>query len=159
MIVYSFGKTFHATGWKMGYVVAPPALTVEFRKVHQFNVFSVNTPIQYAIAEFLIEPEEYLSLPKFYQAKRDFFLAATQSTPFKALNCHGTYFQLFDYSHLSNESDFAFAKRITLEYGVATIPVSAFYSSKRDDKVIRLCFAKTEETLEKAGRLLENVKI
>jgi methionine transaminase len=159
MMVYSFGKTFHATGWKMGYVVAPPALTQEFRKVHQFNVFSVNTPIQHAIAEFLAEPEEYLSLPNFYQAKRDFFLAATQNTPFRPLTCKGTYFQLFDYAHLSDEGDLAFAKRITTEYGVATIPVSAFYSSKRDDKVIRLCFAKTEETLEKAAFLLEKVKI
>jgi methionine aminotransferase len=157
MMVYSFGKTFHATGWKMGYVVAPPALTSEFRKVHQFNVFSVNTPIQHAIAEFLAEPEEYLSLPSFYQAKRDFFLDATANTPFRPLQCQGTYFQLFDYAHLSDEGDLAFAKRLTREIGVATIPVSAFYSSKRDDKVIRLCFAKTEETLEKAGKLLEAI--
>jgi methionine transaminase len=159
MIVYSFGKTFHATGWKMGYVVAPPPLTQEFRKVHQFNVFSVNTPIQYAIAEFLETPEEYLNLPNFYQQKRDFFLEATANTPFKALPCYGTYFQLFEYGHLSNEGDFDFAKRLIKDIGVATIPVSVFYSSKRDDKVIRLCFAKTEETLEKAGRLLEKMKL
>jgi methionine transaminase len=159
MMVYSFGKTFHATGWKMGYVVAPPTLTAEFRKVHQFNVFSVNTPIQYAIADFLAAPEEYLSLPDFYQAKRDFFLAATSNTPFRPLSSQGTYFQLFDYAHLSDEGDLAFAKRITVDYGVATIPVSAFFSSKRDDKVIRLCFAKTEETLEKAALLLEKVKM
>jgi methionine aminotransferase len=157
MMVYSFGKTFHATGWKMGYVVAPPALTQEFRKVHQFNVFSVNTPIQYAIAEFLATPEEYLNLANFYQAKRDFFLDATANTPFRPLKCQGTYFQLFDYAHLSDEGDLAFAQRLTREIGVATIPVSAFYSSKRDDKVIRLCFAKTEETLEKAGILLERI--
>lgn len=157
MMVYSFGKTFHATGWKMGYVVAAPMLMREFRKVHQFNVFSVNTPIQYAIAEFLASPDEYLGLPTFYQTKRDFFLDATQESRFKPLVCEGTYFQLFDYSHLSDEGDLAFAKRLTREIGVATIPVSAFYSSQRDDKVIRVCFAKTEETLEKAGKLLQKV--
>jgi methionine transaminase len=158
MMVYSFGKTFHATGWKMGYVVAPPHLTAEFRKVHQFNVFSVNTPIQYAIAEFLEDPSEYLSLPDFYQAKRDFFLEATQSSLFVPLACKGTYFQLLDYSKLSDEHDFDFAKRLTKDFGVAAIPVSAFYSSKRDDKVIRLCFAKTEETLTKAGELLNQCR-
>lgn len=159
LMVYSFGKTFHATGWKMGYVVAPPHLTSEFRKVHQFNVFSVNTPIQYAIAEFLEEPAEYLALPDFYQAKRDFFLEATRNSPFKPLKCKGTYFQLFDYSSLSEENDFDFAKRLTREFGVATIPVSVFYSSRRDDKVIRLCFAKTEDTLISAGELLNKVKV
>lgn len=158
MMVYSFGKTFHATGWKMGYVVAPPVLMSEFRKVHQFNVFSVNTPIQYAIAEFLEEPIEYLSLPDFYQEKRDFFLNATQQSPFIPLKCKGTYFQLFDYSKISDENDFDFAKRLIKEFGVATIPVSVFYSSKRDDKIIRLCFAKTEDTLTKAGELLSKVK-
>lgn len=157
LMIYSFGKTFHATGWKMGYVVAPPHLTSEFRKVHQFNVFSVNTPIQYAIAEFLAEPAEYLGLPDFYQAKRDFFLDVTQNSPFKPLECKGTYFQLFDYSDVSDENDFDFAKRLTKEFGVATIPVSVFYSSKRNDKVIRLCFAKTEETLINAGELLNKV--
>lgn len=159
MMVYSFGKTFHATGWKMGYVVAPPVLMSEFRKVHQFNVFSVNTPIQYAIAEFLEEPTEYLSLPDFYQEKRDFFLNATQQSPFIPLKCKGTYFQSFDYSKISDENDFDFAKRLIKEFGVATIPISVFYSSKRDDKIIRLCFAKTEETLTKAGELLSKVKI
>jgi methionine transaminase len=158
MAVYSFGKTFHATGWKIGYLVAPPHLTTEFRKVHQFNVFSVNTPIQYAIAEFLDTPDEYLSLPKFYQDKRDFFLAEAQNIPFKLLPCNGTYFQLLDYSEISQEPDVDFAKRLTKMYGVATIPVSAFYSSQRDDKIIRICFAKTETTLSKAARLLEQIK-
>ncbi len=157
MAIYSFGKTFHATGWKMGYVVAPTHLTAEFRKVHQFNVFSVNTPIQYAIAEFLEEPQEYLSLPQFYQDKRDYFLNATKNTPLKPLKCEGTYFQLFDYGQISNQKDTEFAKHLTIEFGVAVIPVSAFYSNHRDDKVIRLCFAKTEETLSKAGELLQKV--
>lgn len=158
MMVYSFGKTYHATGWKMGYVVAAPALTSEFRKVHQFNVFSVNTPIQYALAEFLSNREEYLRLPNFFEQKRDYFLDLTKNSPFKPLACKGTYFQLFDYSSLSSETDYDFAKRLTTEFGIATIPVSAFYSSKRDDKVIRLCFAKTDETLEKAGICLAAVR-
>ena len=155
MAVYSFGKTFHATGWKMGYLVAPPHLTAEFRKIHQFNVFSVNTPIQYAIAEFLENPNEYLSLPDFYEQKRNFLVEKMQNSRFKPLYCQGTYFQLFDYSAISDEKDSDFAKRLTTEYGVATIPVSAFYSSKRDDKVIRICFAKTDETLINAAKLLE----
>jgi methionine transaminase len=157
MMVYSFGKTFHATGWKMGYIVAPPHLTTEFRKVHQFNVFSVNTPIQYAIAEFLENEEEYLSLPSFYQQKRDFLIEKMTNSRFKPLHCEGTYFQLFDYSAISDEKDSDFAKRLTIENGVATIPVSAFYSSGRDEKVIRICFAKTDETLINAARLLESI--
>ena len=157
MAVYSFGKTFHATGWKMGYVVAPPHLTSEFRKIHQFNVFSVNTPIQYAIAEFLENPNEYLSLPDFYQQKRDFLIEKMKNSRFKPLYCEGTYFQLFDYSAISDEKDTDFAKRLTIEHSVATIPVSAFYSSRRDDKVIRICFAKTDETLINAAKLLEKV--
>ncbi|NUO00324.1 MAG: aminotransferase class I/II-fold pyridoxal phosphate-dependent enzyme [Saprospiraceae bacterium] len=155
--VYSFGKTFHNTGWKIGYCVAPPALTVEFRKVHQFNVFSVNTPIQYALADFLADPSEYLSLPDFYQQKRDFFLEVLTGSRLRPLPCSGSYFQLFDYSAITNEPDEAFARRLTTEYGVAAIPVSVFYSSKKDDRVIRLCFAKKEETLEQAGRKLKLV--
>jgi methionine transaminase len=157
MIVYSFGKTFHATGWKMGYIVAPPHLTAEFRKVHQFNVFSVNTPIQYAIAEFLEKEEEYLSLPSFYQQKRDLLLVKMKNSRFKPLYCEGTYFQLFDYSAISDEKDSDFAKRLTIENGVAVIPVSAFYSSGRDEKVIRICFAKTDETLANAASVLEGI--
>ena len=157
MVVYSFGKTCHVTGWKMGYVVAPQALTQEFRKVHQFNVFSVNTPIQYAIAEFLLDREEYLGLPAFFERKRDFFLECTAAAPFRPLSCKGTYFQLFDYSDFSGENDFDFAKRLIRQFGVASIPVSAFYTSKRDDKIIRLCFAKTEQTLESAGKRLSEV--
>jgi methionine aminotransferase len=157
MVVYSFGKTCHVTGWKMGYVVAPNHLTREFRKVHQFNVFSVNTPVQYAIAEFLIDREEYLGLPQFFEKKRDYFLERTREAPFRPLTCKGTYFQLFDYSEFSSEGDFDFARRLITDFGIASIPVSAFYSSKRDDKILRLCFAKTEETLEKAGKCLSAI--
>lgn len=159
MAVYSFGKTFHATGWKVGYVVAPDYLMTEFRKVHQFNVFAVNTPIQYAIAYFLASPEEYLSLPDFYQQKRDFLRKQLTSTPFKLLPCEGTYFQLVSYAHLSNENDLAFAKKLIMTNGVATIPISVFYSSKRDDKVLRLCFAKTEETLSQAVQQLNTIAV
>lgn len=157
LAVYSFGKTYHNTGWKTGYCVAPPELTREFRKVHQFNVFSANHPMQAAFADILTEPAEYLGLPDFYQQKRDFFLQAMSNTRFKPLRCKGTYFQLFDYSGISDENDLDFCKRITREYGVAAIPVSAFHSDGRDDKVIRLCFAKTEDLLERAGKALERV--
>ncbi len=157
LAVYSFGKTFHNTGWKIGYCVAPPALSAEFRKVHQFNVFSVNTPVQHALADFLADPAEYLELSSFYQQKRDFFRNAMASSRLRPLNCSGSYFQLFDYSAISKESDETFAQRLTTEYGVAAIPVSVFYSSKKDDRVIRLCFAKKEETLAQAGAKLRVV--
>lgn len=157
LAVYSFGKTFHNTGWKVGYCVAPKALMTEFRKVHQFNVFSVNTPVQLALATFLENPEEYLSLNDFYQQKRDFLLQVTQDTRLQPLKTWGTYFQLFDYSAISEEADIEFAKRMTTEYGVAAIPVSVFYSSGKDDKVIRLCFAKKEATLASAGQLLQRL--
>lgn len=155
LAVYSFGKTFHNTGWKIGYCVAPEALTGEFRKVHQFNVFCVNTPVQYALADYLADPDTYTSLPGFYQQKRDFFLDQMRGSRLKPLHCEGTYFHLFDYSAVSDEPDTAFAKRMTTEYGVAAIPVSVFYSHRHDDKVIRLCFAKTEETLARAGERLK----
>lgn len=154
---YSFGKTFHNTGWKIGYAVAPPDLTQEFRKVHQFNVFTVNTPVQYGLAEFLKDPEEYLNLPDFYQRKRDFFLDAMAGSPLRPLQCEGTYFHLFDFSRISEEADTEFARRLTTEYGVAAIPVSVFYSGRRDDKVIRLCFAKKESTLKEAGTRLKKL--
>ncbi len=155
--VFSFGKTLHTTGWKLGCIVAPPDLTKEFRKVHQFNVFSVNTPMQYAVAEFFDTPDEYLALNDFFQKKRDFLLGAMEGSRFRPIKSEGTYFQLFDYSNISDEKDTAFAKRLTTEFGVAAIPVSVFNSSHRDDKVIRLCFAKTDETLEKAGALLRKI--
>lgn len=157
LCVYSFGKTYHNTGWKTGYCIAPPALTREFRKVHQFNVFCANHPMQAAFADFMAEPAEYLGLPAFYQQKRDFFQQAMANTRFKALPCAGTYFQLYDYSAISDEPDLDFCKRLTAEFGVAAIPVSAFYADAKDEKVIRFCFAKTEDLLEKAGKQLERV--
>jgi len=157
LITYSFGKTFHSTGWKIGYCVAPQRLMKEFRKVHQFNVFSVNTPMQYAIADFMADPNEYLSLNNFYQQKRDFFLESMKGARFRPISCKGTYFQLFDYSEISDEKDTEFAKRMTREFGVASIPVSVFYSNGRDEKVIRLCFAKTEELLARAGEVLRGI--
>lgn len=157
LAVYSFGKTFHVTGWKIGYCVAPPALTAEFRKVHQYNVFTVNTPGQYGLAEYLKDESTYLNLPRFYQRKRDFFLEQMAGSSLRPLGNAGTYFQCFDYSAISDEPDTDFARRMTTEFGVAAIPVSVFYTSGRDDGVIRLCFAKTEETLEKAGKLLKRM--
>ncbi len=151
LAIYSFGKTYHNTGWKTGYCVAPPELTAEFRKVHQFNVFSANHPMQAAFADFMADPGEYLALPEFYQKKRDTFLQAMSGTRFRPLHCAGTYFQLFDYSAISNEPDLDFCKRLTTEFGVAAIPVSSFFSDGKDEKVIRLCFAKTEDLLEQAG--------
>lgn len=157
LAVYSFGKTFHNTGWKIGYCVAPPALTAEFRKVHQFNVFTVNTPIQYALADYMADEQTYLSLPAFYQQKRDFFLEQTAGTSLRPLSNAGTYFQLFDYSAISKEVDTVFARRMTTEFGVAAIPVSVFYSNGRNQGVIRLCFAKTEEMLAQAAKLLRKL--
>ncbi len=157
LAVYSFGKTFHNTGWKIGYVAGPDYLMSEFRKVHQFNVFCVNSFIQFALADYLEQPESYLSLPQFYQQKRDFFQQMMQGSSLKGYASEGTYFQLFDYSVISQESDVDFAKRMTTEFGVAAIPVSVFYSNRRDDKVIRLCFAKTEDVLEEAGKVLRNI--
>ncbi len=155
--VYSFGKTFHNTGWKVGYCVAPEYLMKEFRKVHQFNVFTVNSFVQYGIADFLKEPEFYLSLPNFYQQKRDFFGEAMKGSRLKPLDSEGTYFQLFEYGHISDMPDTEFAKWMTTEIGVAAIPVSVFYTSRKDEKMIRLCFAKTEDLLEEAGKLLRNI--
>lgn len=155
LAVYSFGKTFHNTGWKTGYVVAPPILTTEFRKIHQFNVFSGNHPMQAAFADYLTEKTVYKGLQMFYQNKRDFFRKAMEGARLKPLPCAGTYFQLYDYSGISDEPDLDFCKRVTREYGVAAIPVSAFFSNKRDDRVIRLCFAKTEDVLLEAAQRLK----
>ncbi len=153
-VSYSFGKTFHATGWKMGYLVAPPILTAEFRKIHQFTVFSVNTPIQHALAEYMQEPNNYLELGDFYQKKRDLFLEAMNGCSLKPLPSAGTYYALFDYSEVSDQKELDFAKEVTRKFKVATIPVSAFYSQKIENRVLRICFAKKEETLiEAASRL------
>lgn len=153
-IVYSFGKTFHTTGWKMGYCIAPSALMAEFRKAHQFMVFSANTPVQYAYTDFLKNPDNTSGIEKFYQEKRDFFLKLIKGSKFKPLPCYGSYFQLLDYSKISTEKDTEFAKRLTREYGVASIPTSAFYKNETDHKLLRFCFAKKNETLEKAAEKL-----
>ncbi|GAA0841219.1 MAG: methionine aminotransferase [Cupriavidus sp.] len=149
-VVSSFGKTYHVTGWKVGYVTAPAALMNEFRKVHQFNVFTVNTPVQYGLAQYMTDPAPYLNLPAFYQAKRDFFRAGLANTRFRLLPSDGTYFQCVDYSAISDMSEADFSMWLTREIGVAAIPVSAFYSEPRESGVVRFCFAKKEETLQLA---------
>ncbi|MGD0709993.1 MAG: methionine aminotransferase [Bacteroidales bacterium] len=154
LVISSFGKTFHTTGWKMGYVLAPENLTSEFRKSHQFVVFAVNTPIQYAVADFLKERDSYVSLPSFYQQKRDYFINAVKESRFKLLPSSGTYFQLLDYSAISDEMEEEFAIRLTKEYKVASIPVSVFYHEKTENKILRFCFAKGEETIDKAAEIL-----
>ena len=154
LATYSFGKTFHGTGWKMGYCVAPEHLMREFRKIHQFNVFSVNTFVQHAIAEYLEDESNYLSLNNFYQQKRDFFLDKIKDSKFRPIPCGGTYFQLVDYSAISDEPELDFAKKMTKEFGVAVIPISAFYTNNLNQKVVRVCFAKTEGLLAEAAELL-----
>ena len=149
-IVSSFGKTYHVTGWKVGYVAAPAALTTEFRKVHQFNVFTVNTPVQYGLAAYMADPKPYLELPAFYQRKRDLFRAGLQHTRFKLLPSEGTYFQCVDISAVSDLSETEFCKWLTSEVGVAAIPLSAFYGDGFDQRVVRFCFAKKDETLNAA---------
>lgn len=156
-IVSSFGKTYHNTGWKMGYVMAPEKLMAEFRKIYQFVAFSTSTPVQYAFADFLDNTEHYLSLAKFYQEKRDMFQQLVKKSGFKVLNCSGSYFQLLDYSKIGSEGDFEFASRLTREHGIASVPVSVFYHDKTDNKVLRFCFAKGEETLKKAADIICNL--
>jgi methionine aminotransferase len=156
LIVSSFGKTFHNTGWKMGYCLAPAYLTNEFRKIHQFLVFSVNTPLQYAVAEYLKDENTYLSLPDFFQQKRDYFRKGLENTRFKLLPCLGSYFQTVTYDAITDEKDTDFAIRLTKEAGVAAIPVSAFYRKGTDRHVLRFCFAKRQETIDIAvDRLLK----
>jgi len=156
-VISSFGKTYHTTGWKMGYCAAPENLTKEFRKMHQFIVFSANTPIQYAYAEFMKQEERYLSLGKFYQKKRDLFLEEIRDSRFKIKNCDGTYFQLLDYSDISNKSDMEFSKYLTKEIGVAVIPLSPFYEDRKSRSLIRVCFAKSDDVLRKAAKKLSAV--
>lgn len=155
--VYSFGKTFHSTGWKIGYCVAPEYLMDEFRKVHQWNVFCVNSFEQYALADYLQDESNYNYLPKFYQAKRDLLSSAMEGSKFEALESEGTFFQLFKYDKISDEPDTEFVKRMTIDYGVAAIPVSVFYSDRQQGGVIRLCFAKTDDLLVKAGERLKRI--
>ena len=153
-VCFSFGKVYDCTGWKLGYCAAPPALMKEFRKVHQFNSFSCNTPVQFALTEFLKQKENYLQLGSFLQQKRDHFQKLMQQTKFKPLPSHGSYFQLYSYAGISDESEKDFAIRLTKEYGVATIPVSVFYKDGQDNKVLRFCFSKKETTLEEAANRL-----
>jgi len=153
-VCFSFGKVYHCTGWKLGYCVAPPALMKEFRKVHQFNCFSCNSPVQFALTEFLLKKDNYLQLGAFLQQKRDHLKTLMQQTKFKALPSYGSYFQLYSYSEITGESEKDFAIRLTKEYGVATIPTSVFYKNGEDNKVLRFCFAKKESTLEEAANRL-----
>jgi len=155
VVVSSFGKTFHVTGWKVGYVAAPAPLMREFRKVHQFNVFTVNAPMQHGLAAFLADPSHWQSLAAFYQAKRDRFRAGLAATSLKLLPCEGTYFQCVDYSALSDKPDQAYCEELTTTLGVAAIPMSAFHEQAPDQRVIRFCFAKKEATLDEALRRLQ----
>ncbi len=152
--VYSFGKTFHATGWKVGYAVAPAKITQEIRKAHQFITFSVNTPVQLALAEYLTQPDHYTRLAKFYQGKRDFFLDQIKGSSFRPMACHGSYFQLLSYKDVSARPEVEMAEWLTREHKLASIPVSVFYKDKTDNRLLRFCFAKGEETLEKAAGIL-----
>jgi methionine aminotransferase len=154
LVVGSFGKTFHTTGWKTGFILAPEKLTREVRKIHQFLVFAVNTPVQHAVAEYLKNPDNYLHLGEFYQQKRDLFLEVIKNSRFKPLSCHGTYFQLLDYSAISDKKEMEFAEWMVKEHKLAAVPVSPFYREKTDNHALRFCFAKTEETLRKAGEML-----
>lgn len=149
-IVSSFGKTYHVTGWKVGYVAAPAALSAEFRKVHQFNVFTVNTPVQYGLATYMASPAPYLELGAFYQRKRDLFRKGLERTRFKLLPSEGTYFQCVDISNVSDLGETEFCKWLTTEVGVAAIPLAAFYGDGFDQRVVRFCFAKQDETLNAA---------
>ena len=156
-VISSFGKTYHVTGWKVGYVAAPAALSAEFRKVHQFNVFTVNTPIQHALAAYMRDPAPYRDLPAFYAGKRDLFRDGLAQTRFRLLPADGTYFQCVDYSAISDLPEADFAKWLTKEIGVAAIPVSAFYNTPKESQIVRFCFAKKEATLRTALARLAQV--
>jgi methionine aminotransferase len=157
IVVFSFGKTFHATGWKVGYTVASPEITTEIRKAHQFITFSVNTPTQFALADHMTNPDHYLALGKFYQQKRDFFLEQIKGSSFQPLPCHGSYFQLLSYEGISELTETEMAVWMTKEKKLAPIPVSVFYKDGTDQKLLRFCFAKGDETLIKAGEILSNM--
>ena len=157
-VCFSFGKTYHCTGWKLGYCIAPPNLMQEFRKVHQFNCFTCNSPMQFALAAFIKNKDAYIGLGKFLQGKRDFFLNAMRATKFKPLPSYGSYFQLYSYEDFSEEKEKDLAIRLIKEFGVATIPVSAFYKTPVENRVLRFCFAKKEETLAEAASRLVNVQ-
>jgi len=156
-VVSSFGKTYHVTGWKVGYVAAPAALTAEFRKVHQFNVFTVNTPMQHALARYMADPAPYLGLPAFYQRKRDLFRDGLARTRLRTLPSQGSYFQLVDYSDVSALPEADFCQWLTREVGVTAIPLSAFYEGGFEQGLVRLCFAKRDETLQAALQRLQRL--
>ncbi len=155
--VYSLGKTYHTTGWRMGYVCAPKELMVEFMRAHQYQVYAVPTPLQYAIADYTLKKDKYLELSEFFQEKRDFFLKCLEGSKFKPVECSGTYFQLLDYSTITDENDVDFAQRLTKENGVASIPISVFYENKRQDNMLRFCFAKDLEELERGAEKLQKI--
>ncbi|MHA7055726.1 methionine aminotransferase [Aquimarina sp. M1] len=156
-ITASFGKTFHTTGWKMGYCIAPRDLMSEFRKIHQFNVFCCNHPMQYALAEYLKNSDHYMSLSGFYQEKRNLFLSFIKDSRFSYTPAAGTYFQLLDYSKITDEDDVTFSKRLTKEHKIASIPISVFNINQQDDNVLRFCFAKKDDTLKQASEILCNI--
>lgn len=155
-VISSFGKTYHTTGWKIGYCIAPPPMTAEFRKIHQYVTFSISTPMQHAIANFMADPSFHLELPGFYQQKRDYFRSAVESSRFKLLPCRGTYFQLLDYQAISDRQDMDMARWLVEEAGVAAIPVSVFYADQQgsDHRILRFCFAKSNATLDQAAERL-----
>jgi methionine aminotransferase len=153
-VICSFGKTYHTTGWKIGYCLAPEPLSIELQKIHQYLTFASNTPIQMAYAEFMQNKDLYLDLPNFYQQKRDLFLSLISNSRFTPLPCNGTYYQMLDYSQISDEPELVFAKQLTVEHGVAAIPPSALYHQIEDHRVLRFCFAKKTETLERAAEKL-----
>lgn len=153
-VTFSFGKSLHVTGWKMGYCIAPPFLTKEFRKVHQFNVFSCNTPAQYAISEYMDKHHPFDDIAAMYEQKRNLFLENIKDSRFDLQPTSGTYFQLLSYKNISDEGDVAFAKRLTIDHKIASIPISVFYKNNLDEKVLRFCFAKTDETIIEAAKKL-----
>ena len=155
--VFSFGKTYHCTGWKIGYCIAPSNITKEFRKVHQWNVFSVNSFLQYALADFISDHSDHKQLPHFYGQKRNLFLHGIKSSRFTPLHSQGSFFQLCDYSNISDLDDVDFAKELIIKHGVACIPISVFYSDQRQQNIVRFCFAKTEDTLVQAAKILSKV--
>jgi methionine aminotransferase len=157
VVISSFGKTFHTTGWKVGYMLAPAAITAEIRKVHQFMVFAVNTPAQHAFAQYLEDPLPYRVLKDFYQSKRDRFRLGLARTRFRLLPCEGTYFMLADYSAISDLPEAEFAKKMIVDHGVAVIPVSVFYRRPFENRVVRFCFAKKIETIDEALRRLQGI--
>jgi methionine aminotransferase len=156
-IVASFGKTFHVTGWKVGYCCAPKDLMEEFRKVHQFNVFSVNHPMQKGLADYLQEPSHYVELSTLYERKRDLFLSLIADSRFKFTPAQGTYFQVLDFSDINTENDIDFAKRLTIDHKIASVPLSVFNTDNLDNKVLRFCFAKTDDTLKQAADILNKI--